>query len=164
MPSNVFTYGVDADNDGRIDLFVKADALYSIANYLREHGWGCQMDKSGQHKAIYAYNHSVVYANTILAVAEKLKDKPGRNSVLRRRSAAVLQCALNYGSSTGPPIPTPLTVDPSHDTLPVSSFRPPRQAEQGFFLLGDRPTRWCRPSRSWRSRDIHSRMPGTRGL
>ena len=76
MPSNVFTYGVDADNDGRIDLFVKADALYSIANYLREHGWGCQMDKSGQHKAIYAYNHSVVYANTILAVAEKLKDKP----------------------------------------------------------------------------------------
>ena len=76
MPTNALTYGVDADNDGRIDLFVKADALYSIANYLREHGWGCQMDRSGQHKAIYAYNHSVVYTNTILAVAEKLKDKP----------------------------------------------------------------------------------------
>ena len=76
MPTNALTYGVDADNDGRIDLFVKADALYSIANYLREHGWGCTMDKAGQHKAIYAYNHSVVYTNTILAVAEKLKDKP----------------------------------------------------------------------------------------
>lgn len=76
MPTNALTYGVDADNDGRIDLFVKEDALYSIANYLREHGWGCQMDRAGQHKAIYAYNHSVVYTNTILAVAEKLKDKP----------------------------------------------------------------------------------------
>jgi membrane-bound lytic murein transglycosylase B len=76
MPTNALTYGVDADNDGRIDLFVKTDALYSIANYLREHGWGCQMDRAGQQKAIYAYNHSVVYANTILAVADKLKDKP----------------------------------------------------------------------------------------
>jgi membrane-bound lytic murein transglycosylase B len=76
MPTNALTYGVDADNDGRIDLFVKTDALYSIANYLREHGWGCTIDKAGQYKAIYAYNHSVVYANTILAVAEKLKDKP----------------------------------------------------------------------------------------
>ena len=76
MPTNALTYGVDADNDGRIDLFVKTDALYSIANYLREHGWGCAMDKTGQQQAIYAYNHSVVYANTILAVAEKLKDKP----------------------------------------------------------------------------------------
>jgi membrane-bound lytic murein transglycosylase B len=26
MPSNVLSYGVDADNDGRIDLFTKADA------------------------------------------------------------------------------------------------------------------------------------------
>jgi membrane-bound lytic murein transglycosylase B len=76
MPTNALTYGVDADNDGRINLFVKTDALYSTANYLREHGWGCQMDKTGQQRAIYAYNHSVVYANTILAVAEKLKAKP----------------------------------------------------------------------------------------
>jgi membrane-bound lytic murein transglycosylase B len=76
MPTNALTYGVDADNDGRIDLFVKTDALYSIANYLREHGWGCQMDRASQHKAVYAYNHSNVYANTILAVADKLKAKP----------------------------------------------------------------------------------------
>ena len=75
MPSNVLSYGVDADNDGRVDLFVKADALYSIANYLREHGWGCQMDRASQYKVVYAYNHSHVYANTVLAVADKLKGK-----------------------------------------------------------------------------------------
>lgn len=76
MPTNALAYGVDADQDGRIDLFVKADAFYSIANYLRGHGWSCQMDRASQHKVVYAYNHSDVYANTVLAVADKLKDKP----------------------------------------------------------------------------------------
>ncbi len=76
MPTSALIYGVDADQDGRIDLFVKADAFYSIANYLREHGWTCQMDRITQHKAIYAYNHSNAYANTVLAVADKLKARP----------------------------------------------------------------------------------------
>jgi membrane-bound lytic murein transglycosylase B len=75
MPTNALTYGVDADNDGRVDLFVKADALHSIANYLKEHGWSCRMDRASQRKVVYAYNHSNVYANTVLAVAEKLKAK-----------------------------------------------------------------------------------------
>ena len=73
MPSNVFSYGVDADQDGRINLFAKADALHSIANYLRGHGWRPGMDRDGQHQAIFGYNHSTVYANTVLAIAEKLK-------------------------------------------------------------------------------------------
>jgi membrane-bound lytic murein transglycosylase B len=75
LPSNILSYGVDADNDGRIDLFTKADALYSIANYLREHGWRCTMDKGSQREVILRYNKSSVYANTVLAVAQKLKNK-----------------------------------------------------------------------------------------
>ncbi len=74
MPSNIFSYGVDADHNGRIDLFTKADAFFSIANYLREHGWKCRMDKSSQFRVILDYNRSSIYANTVLAVAEKLKD------------------------------------------------------------------------------------------
>ena len=76
MPSSVLSYGVDADDDGRIDLFTKADALHSIANYLREHGWKCTMDRASQLQVILDYNKSFIYANTVLAVAEKLKDKP----------------------------------------------------------------------------------------
>ena len=76
MPSSVLAFAVDADQDGRIDLFAKADALASIANYLREHGWTGTLDKPGQFRAILAYNRSSVYANTVLAVAEKLKDEP----------------------------------------------------------------------------------------
>ena len=75
MPSNIFIYGVDADRDGRIDPFAKTDALYSIANYLRGHGWRPEMDRNGQRRVIFDYNNSTVYANTVLAVAEKLKDR-----------------------------------------------------------------------------------------
>jgi membrane-bound lytic murein transglycosylase B len=75
MPSNVFSYGVDADQDGRINLFAKTDALHSIANYLRGHGWRPGMDRDGERHVIFGYNHSTVYANTVLAVAEKLKDR-----------------------------------------------------------------------------------------
>ena len=75
MPSNVFTYGVDADGDGRIDPFAKPDALHSIANYLRGYGWRPGMDREGQHRVIFGYNHSTVYANTVLAIADKLKAK-----------------------------------------------------------------------------------------
>ncbi|MCX5838443.1 MAG: lytic murein transglycosylase [Deltaproteobacteria bacterium] len=75
MPSNVSIYGVDADGDGRIDLFTMADALHSIANYLRGHGWRPEMDRNGQHRVIFDYNNSTVYANTVLAVAERLKDR-----------------------------------------------------------------------------------------
>jgi len=75
IPSSVLSYAVDADQDGRIDLFAKADALSSIANYLREHGWKCTLDRASQLRVILDYNRSSVYANTVLAVAEKLKDK-----------------------------------------------------------------------------------------
>ena len=78
MPSNIFSYGVDADQDGRIDLFTKEDALHSIANYLRGHGWQPGLDREGQHRVIFDYNRSTVYANTVLAIAGKLKDRDGK--------------------------------------------------------------------------------------
>lgn len=73
MPSKISTYGVDADRDGHINLFSEQDALYSVANYLRAHGWKCSMSKKRQYRVILAYNNSKIYANTVLGVAEKLK-------------------------------------------------------------------------------------------
>jgi membrane-bound lytic murein transglycosylase B len=72
MPSNALWFGIDADQDGRVDLFSKRDAMHSMANYLRGHGWQCSMDKWGKRRAIFEYNHSPVYANTVLAVADRL--------------------------------------------------------------------------------------------
>jgi membrane-bound lytic murein transglycosylase B len=75
MPSNVISYGVDADRDGRTDPFATPDALHSIANYLRGHGWREDLDREGRQRVIFDYNHSTVYANTVLAVAEKIRDR-----------------------------------------------------------------------------------------
>ncbi len=75
MPSNVSAYGVDADGDGRIDLFTTEDALHSIGKYLHSHGWKCNMNRKGQYRVVMTYNRSQIYANTVLDIAEKLRTK-----------------------------------------------------------------------------------------
>ena len=73
MPTNAILYGIDADGDGFADLFTSPDALYSIANYLKKNGWTCKMTRQHQHKVILSYNKSMTYANTVQAIADKLK-------------------------------------------------------------------------------------------
>lgn len=69
MPSNISVYGADGDGDGRIDLFTVPDAVASLANYLARHGWKPGLGQEGRHRVLMTYNHSQVYANTILALA-----------------------------------------------------------------------------------------------
>lgn len=83
MPTQIFAYGVDADRDGHINLFSEDDALYSVANYLRAHGWRCGISAKRQYRVILAYNHSNIYANTVLGVAGKIKQKGGDKSVTK---------------------------------------------------------------------------------
>ena len=73
MPSNIPAYAVDGDKDGRIDLFNLDDAVCSIANYLKKHGWKNSLGKEARRKVIYRYNHSYVYADTVLAIADGVK-------------------------------------------------------------------------------------------
>ncbi len=94
MPTNALSFGIDADRDGRVDLFSKTDALHSMANYLRGHGWQCTMDKLGKRRAIFEYNHSPVYANTVLAIADKLApEKWVKNPVKRVKKKMSLKRA-----------------------------------------------------------------------
>jgi membrane-bound lytic murein transglycosylase B len=86
MPSQVYINGVDADGDGKIDLFARADAFHSVANYLKNSGWKARMSRKQQIKVIYAYNHSSVYANTVLTVAQHLSGN-GKNVAKRKQSA-----------------------------------------------------------------------------
>ncbi len=73
MPTSILAYAQDGDRDGRIDLLVHADAVSSIANYLKRHGWQPGINREKQEKAIHAYNPSSYYVNAILKVAELLK-------------------------------------------------------------------------------------------
>ncbi len=73
MPTTAISYGVDGDGDGRIDLFGREDALASMANFLKKHGWKNSLSKEKKLKVIYRYNHSKVYARTIYEVADNLE-------------------------------------------------------------------------------------------
>ena len=73
MPSNILKYGGDGDQNGKIDLETHADAVASIAKYLKGHGWRPGLPRSKAKKVIYRYNHSSYYVKTILKIADLLK-------------------------------------------------------------------------------------------
>ncbi|WP_178139316.1 lytic murein transglycosylase [Desulfovibrio litoralis] len=75
MPSNVPLYGVDADADGKINLFQLADAVHSVASYLQQNGWRKGLTPIQQLAVLRTYNHDSVYAYTVQAVATRLSAK-----------------------------------------------------------------------------------------
>lgn len=75
MPSNILAFGRDGNGDERIDLFNHADAITSIASYLKHYGWHTGIGRKKAYQVIYHYNHSRQYVDVILKVAERLKPK-----------------------------------------------------------------------------------------
>jgi len=75
MPSNVLSLAQDGNNDGRIDLFDHADAIMSVASYLNHYGWRPDIDRKAAYRVLLRYNYSKYYANTVLKIADLLKEK-----------------------------------------------------------------------------------------
>lgn len=79
MPSNIIKFGVDGNGDGKVDMFDKYDAIYSIGNYLKGHGWKGgdleAMNEDARRAVIMKYNKSGMYVNTVLFVAQHLGRK-----------------------------------------------------------------------------------------
>ena len=73
MPSNAMTPAKDGDQDGRVDLFSHPDAIFSVANYLKHHGWKPGLSRQRKHKVLFRYNHSNYYVDTLLKISDKLK-------------------------------------------------------------------------------------------
>ncbi len=73
MPSSIVTFAKDGDNDGRIDLFNHADAIMSVAYYLKHYGWNPGIEEEKAYKVIHHYNHSSYYVHTVLKVLGLLK-------------------------------------------------------------------------------------------
>jgi membrane-bound lytic murein transglycosylase B len=76
LPSSAMNYAVDGDGDGVIDLFSHADAIFSIANYLKNHGWEPVMTKPRLREVLFTYNRSRPYANTLISIRTRLKEAP----------------------------------------------------------------------------------------
>lgn len=73
IPSSFLSYAVDGDSDGLVNLDNLPDAAASIGAYLVRHGW--RPGLSGKHKVkvLRTYNNSRLYAKTILAYADRLR-------------------------------------------------------------------------------------------
>lgn len=72
MPTSLKHYGVDGDGDRRVDLREDADAIASICNYFRKNGWKPGIPARHQPRVIWRYNHSPLYVDAVLDIAERL--------------------------------------------------------------------------------------------
>ncbi|NVM20931.1 MAG: lytic murein transglycosylase, partial [Desulfobacterales bacterium] len=75
MPSNVLMFGQDGNKDGRINLYQHGDAIESIANYLKHHGWRPGLSRQEAFRVVLCYNRSKYYADTVLKVAERISGR-----------------------------------------------------------------------------------------
>ncbi len=75
IPSTFMKWGADGDADGIRDPFSMPDAIASIANLLKKSGWRENGDEKKNRTAIWLYNHSDVYVNTIMKLYEELSNR-----------------------------------------------------------------------------------------
>ena len=75
LPSSYLRWGTDGNNDNAVGLNNVPDALYSVAAYLRAHGWSEDADEEKQRRAIWEYNHSPEYVEAIFNLARAIPPK-----------------------------------------------------------------------------------------
>jgi len=71
LPSSYMNWAIDGDGDGEIDLFKLDDAVFSVANYLKQNGWGKSAES--HRKAVFHYNNSSDYVDAVLTLAGKIR-------------------------------------------------------------------------------------------
>jgi membrane-bound lytic murein transglycosylase B len=78
LPSSYLRYASHAGESEYADLFHMPDAIASVGNYLRGHGWRPGLSREEQEKVIWTYNNSRVYVETVLKIADLLapEDSP----------------------------------------------------------------------------------------
>lgn len=74
VPKSYVVYGYDWDGDGKVDLYSIPDALASIANYLQKEGYKIASERAEKKRIIMKYNISEPYAETVLKIADTLKN------------------------------------------------------------------------------------------
>jgi len=72
LPSSYLSRAVDGNGDTKIDLFSAPDAIHSVANYLSKAGYKIG-DFASRRRAIFSYNNSSAYVESIMGLAGRLK-------------------------------------------------------------------------------------------
>jgi membrane-bound lytic murein transglycosylase B len=109
IPSTWRAYGVDANGDGKADVFNINDAALTSARYLCAAG-GNLRTHAGQVAAVLAYNHSDQYLAQVLALADAY-----------RRGIPV--SGIPLGNTTGalPPVSSGGYVPPANPAAPTAN-------------------------------------------
>jgi membrane-bound lytic murein transglycosylase B len=73
IPSSYLAYAL---NQKSLEdwLLSKEAAIFSIANYLKSHGWKKNLTIEKKKQVLWYYNHSEPYVETILQLAQKIKN------------------------------------------------------------------------------------------
>ena len=74
LPSSYLTYAVSKNSLERW-ILNKEEAIFSIGNYLKSHGWKKDLSMNQKKQILYRYNQSDPYVETILQVAQKIKNR-----------------------------------------------------------------------------------------
>ena len=72
IPSTFRNYGVDGDGDGIANPFNMEDAAATMGNYLKSSGWSEDASTEKKRNAVWHYNRSQVYVNTVMMLYEEL--------------------------------------------------------------------------------------------
>jgi membrane-bound lytic murein transglycosylase B len=72
IPSSFWIFGIDGDSDGMASPFNLTDAILSMGSYLKKYGWREDASLEQKRKAIWYYNRSDVYVNTVMMLYERL--------------------------------------------------------------------------------------------
>lgn len=72
IPSSFWIFGIDGDNDGVANPFNMMDANFSMGYYLNKYGWREDAALEQKRKAIWYYNHSDIYVNTVMMIYDEL--------------------------------------------------------------------------------------------
>ena len=93
MPSNIKRYGVDHDRSGTVNLWTPHDAIGSVANYFRKHGWRTggtvavrANSRNSRYKSLktgYKSSHSLSRLRSKGVSARSLGNISGKASLLK---------------------------------------------------------------------------------
>ena len=72
VPSSYLNYA-ESKNGFERWLTSKEDAVFSIGNYLKSHGWNKNLPLEKKKKILWYYNHSKPYIETVSLIAQKIK-------------------------------------------------------------------------------------------
>lgn len=81
LPSSYLRFGVDGNGDSIVSLFAVPDAIHSTAHYLSLMGWRPDASSDDQRKAVWHYNHSDAYVDTVIAIAYELKRRASKGGI-----------------------------------------------------------------------------------